>query len=416
MGDENGCRSLDLPREGLREVTKLWAGGGDLIDLLAMTYDDNTHIRWPPEDIRNRSYRILLGKVEEAILRLPSSLTEWEQYLPISVLAEKRIESNLQGKVLWSETRRKYGWPPNKYILQSRTRSVSNVAVSAIRWFADQLGTIVNAVNKISPIITDPVQSQVEALMEVAQEYIWLGFVDEPDRFELHALKSSGEPWRSIAEAAEHVIASKRSPEYLAFDLLEADSELQPSLFQLTTFGYLISALKSQRFSLESMTILHGSQDQPQVKAIHPDGGEWDLWYEARQMRSEYKVKHSAYRTAVRGINYAERSIGYDVLLILPRERALILECKWSGYPVYVGRDGFHQASSYALDAKNGLAKDVWSFVVGPEEIVPHVSIARDLENEMSIVLGSTSVTGLSQVLEMFLYGDAEEITCRNND
>ncbi len=401
---------LVLPREGIREVSKIWAGDGNLIELLAMTYEDDERIRWSSEDIRRRSHRILLGGLEDVILKLPSSLSQWEKYLPVSTAFEKQVDSRLHGKILWSETLRRQGWPPQKYLVQSKSKNVSNVAISALSWLADHLNSILSSVAKISPILTARIRPQVDALKDVAMEYTWPSVPDEPDRFELHALRSSGEPWRSVAETTAQVIASKNSPEMLAFELLEPDVEMRSALFHLTTFGYLINALKQQRFSIVSESILHGSRDRPQIRAIHSDKGSWDLWYEARQMRSRYGAKQSAYRSAVRGISYLEKSIGYDVLLISPGERALILECKWSDRPEYVGRNGFHQASSYALDARNGLAKEVWAFIVGPEEIVPTVSVAKGLETDMSVVLGSTPVSGLAVVLERFLSGDEDGI------
>ena len=409
VGTESEVSDLALPREGIREVAKIWSGDGNLFHLLAMTHDEGDHIRWSSEEIRRRSHRILLGKIEDTILKLPSSLSQWEAYLPVSTHTEKQTGSRLRGKVLWSETRRRYGWPPEKYITQLKARNVSNVAISSLLWLADQLGSLLNSVSKMSPVLTRQVGPHVDALAEVTREYAWTGVLDEPDKFELHALRSSGQPWKSVAEIATQIIASRHSPETLAFELLEADTDIKSSLFHLTTFGYLISALRSHRFSIVSEAILYGSQDRPQIRAIHPDGRKWDLWYEARQTRSKYGVRQSAYRSAVEGVRYPEKTLGYDVLLILPGERALILECKWSGKPEYVGRDGFHQAASYALDARNGLAMEVWSFVVGPEEIVPRVSVARDLEAEMSIVLGSTSVSGLPVVLERFLLGEEEE-------
>ncbi len=392
-----------LPREGIREVTKIWSGDGNLIELLAMAYDNDDCISWSSEEIRQRSNRILLGKLQETILMLPSSLPQWEKYLPLDTYSDKRLESRLHGKILWSETRRRQDWPPQEYVVQIKRRNISTIAITALLWLAEQLSAIADSVSNMSPILTKRVRPHIDALTELTGEYAWDSVPDEPDRFELHALRSSGQPWKSVSEAVSRIIASKRSPEVLAFELLEADTEMKPSLFHLTTFGYLISALRLRRFSIVSEAILHGSRNRPQIRAIHPNGETWELWYEARRMRSQYGVRPSAYKSAVEGINYSEKSFGYDVLLIRPEKRALILECKWSGKPEYVGRQGFHQASSYALDARNGLAKEVWSFVVGPEEIVPRISMAKDLESEMAIVLGSTPVCGLAEVLDRFL-------------
>jgi len=416
MEASHGDDDLVVPREGIREVAKIWSGDGRLIELLATARDDDNHIRWTSDEIRQRSNRILLGKLHETILLLPASRSQWERNLPVSTYADKQIDSRLRGKVLWSETRRRQDWPPREYVVQVKRRHVSNIAISALLWLTEQLSAIVNSVNKMSPILTKQVSPHIDALTEATREYASMGVVDEPDNFELYALKSSGQPWRGVAEIATQIIASRRSPEMLAFELLEADPEMKSSLFHLTTFGYLIAALRLHRFSIVSETILYGSRNRPQIRAVHPDGESWDLWFEARQMRSQYGTRQSAYKSAVEGSGYPEKSLGYDVLLIMPGERALILECKWSDKPEYVGRQGFHQASSYALDARNGLAKEVWSFVVGPEEIVPRVSITKDLETEMSIVLGSTSVSGLGVVLHKFLVANEKALAELSSD
>ena len=95
-----------------------------------------------------------------------------------------------------------------------------------------------------------------------------------------------------------------------------------------------------------------------------------------------------------------------DLLLIDYPNRALVIECKWSSDPSYVGRDGYHQASSYALDTLNGLAHEVWSFIVGPQEIVPVANIATEQRDSMGVVLGSISAPSLHSVLTGFLAGD----------
>ncbi len=57
-------------------------------------------------------------------------------------------------------------------------------------------------------------------------------------------------------------------------------------------------------------------------------------------------------------------------MLCLPGKRALMLECKWSAFGNYVGRAGYHQASSYLVEARSGMVIDAWLYIVGPAEIV----------------------------------------------
>lgn len=63
-------------------------------------------------------------------------------------------------------------------------------------------------------------------------------------------------------------------------------------------------------------------------------------------------------------------------MLCLGGKRALSFECKWSADGQYVGRHRYLQASSYLVEARSGLAHDVWSYVIGPKEVVPAQSQA----------------------------------------
>ena len=109
------------------------------------------------------------------------------------------------------------------------------------------------------------------------------------------------------------------------------------------------------------------------------------------------------YRAVVSNIVGVGSPLRSDVLIIDYPNRALILECKWSASPSYVGRDGYHQAASYALDALNGLAEEVWSFVVGPQELIPSPNVATEAWESTKLVLGSVSTQSLDTVIEAFL-------------
>ncbi len=74
----------------------------------------------------------------------------------------------------------------------------------------------------------------------------------------------------------------------------------------------------------------------------------------------------------------------------------------------YVGRDGFHQAAGYALEARAGLVPQAWSFVVGPEEIIPESSVSFGSWGSTSVLVGSASVRGLGTIINAFIAGEPE--------
>ena len=135
-------------------------------------------------------------------------------------------------------------------------------------------------------------------------------------------------------------------------------------------------------------------------------GIEWDIWFEASGARSHYGLPPAAYVNAVEKVAGAGFPIGVDVALIRPEKAALLLECKWSANVNYVARDGYHQAVSYAFDARHGIAERVWSFIVGPEEVVPATSRSDSFLDESNVVVGSTSVPNLADLVAEFLVGD----------
>lgn len=77
-----------------------------------------------------------------------------------------------------------------------------------------------------------------------------------------------------------------------------------------------------------------------------------------------------------------------------------MLECKWSSKIEYVARSGFHQAASYALDMRQASGRETWSFVVGPSELIPRVSVAEAAD--LDVVVGSSDVPALPEVLAAF--------------
>lgn len=395
-------KRIEIPRAGLAELTRSWSGTGHLIDLLSHVQDDDHSIQWKRQDIVRRSNRVLLEKIEPLILNWPSTLCQWEAFLPAIALSESHTSDRLRGAVSWLHTYRKFGWPPSHYLIQTKNRDFGGVAITVMGWLSKQLKDIERDVRELSSVLVDRVAEQTRVLSQVVEEYSLHSEFAVPDNFEIRALASAGMPWSSISRAVELIVRSKRDPEFLAYELLEPDPKMEHDLFHLAVLGYLIASLRDHDFEIIWKSILRGAQRYPHIQAIQMDGTEWDVWFEAGSVRDHYGAPPSAYQSAVKGIDYQEKSLSYDILLISPEQRALILECKWRVDPRSVGREGFHQVSSYALDVKNELAEEVWAFVVGPEELVSSVSIASENYPGLSVMLGSTPATKISDVVNRF--------------
>jgi hypothetical protein len=276
--------------------------------------------------------------------------------------------------------------------------------MTTLAWLAAELNDALDRLDpRDAPLLIGRIAPPIRLLRAVGERFAHDIEPIQPSHVELRSLEGSGPPWRAIAQAARLAVRATRDPEFLAFDLLEPDSDLRWRLFQVSAFGSAIAGLRSAQCSMRWNMPLRGLRTGPQLIAVQPDGRSWDLWFESAGARSYYKLGPSTYASAVAGVPEAGGAIGSDIVLIRPGESALLLECKWSADASYVGRDGFHQVSSYVLDALNGLARHVWGFVVGPEEVVPTTSSGTEDWQSMRIVLGSTNASGIPALVGRFL-------------
>lgn len=396
--------TLALPREGLKEITSVWTGDGKVIELVSAVTESDASIAWTPDEVRSRVRRVLLGKLEPYLAQWPASLRHWEQCLPTATAIERLVLSTLRSRIDWVSSAREHGWPPRRYVVRARRRVVGGAVIETLAWLSAELSDALARLDpRDAPLLIDRIAPQVRLLREVVERLAHDIEPVQPSHVELRSLEASGPPWRAVAQAARLVVRATRDPEFLAFELLEPDADLQWRLFHVSAFGYAIAGLRSAQCSVRWNMPLRGPRTGPQLSAVQPDGRSWDLWFESAGARSHYELGLSTYASALAAVPDTGGPIGSDVLLIRPGESALLLECKWSVDASYVGRDGYHQTSSYVLDTLNGLAPQVWGFVVGPEEVIPTTSIGLEAWRSMRIVLGSTNAAGLPSLVRSFL-------------
>jgi len=282
--------------------------------------------------------------------------------------------------------------------------------LAVLTWVAHGLADAMVDVAALSPELQTRLGAPVSAPLETTSQIDDGDAERPPDRSELLALGHSGFPWRTIAKIARLISRAERDPEFLAFSLLEPDPDLASRLFHVSILGYVVAALRVNRCRIAWKSPLGASGDGPQVEVKSSEGRQWDIWFDSGKSRAHYAAPRSAYAAAVTSIAGTGHTMRPDLLLIDFPKRALIIECKWSMEPSYVGRDGYHQASSYALDALNGLADEVWSFIVGPQEIIPATNIATEQLESTGVVLGSVSAPSLHSVITGFLVGNAGSV------
>jgi hypothetical protein len=193
---------------------------------------------------------------------------------------------------------------------------------------------------------------------------------------------------------------------FLAYELIEPDPNLRWRLFHLSVLGATLIALRANGARIQWSAPLAVSEVKgPQFQATMPDTTKWDVWFEAGGAMSYYSVE-SPYRGATSSVVGNTQGTGADIMLVRPSERALILECKWSAHAPYVGRDGFHQAASYALQARAQLVKSAWSYVIGPSEVVTETSYSLAAWDETAVILGATNIDFITTLVDSFLRDD----------
>lgn len=396
-----------FPQVGVAEILRGWSGEGSIFEDVAFVSGPEA-LDWSPSDIRRRARRVLLGILDPITEEWPSSRAAWEEYLPSSTMSERQKLRVPTGAVDWRETRR-LNWPPRAYAGRARRRVMDEVAVGTLAWLAAEVEAVVADVEGLSATSAERVAQRVTVVNEALAPWPDVAPA-RPDRLDLLSLRSAGYPWTSVAASADLVAKADFDPEFIAFELIAPDPEIGWRLFHLATFGMVIRALREHRFYLSWRRPLSGSRAGAQIEAIAPSGTSYDLWFEAGAARGNYGFGKSAYQDSVASIVGVGGSIGADVMLIEVGKRALLLECKWSSNVSYVGRYGFHQSASYALDAVAGMADDVWSFVVGAREIVPATNVSTTYHQQMGVILGSTSPERVADVVSAFLAREPSDL------
>ncbi|MDE0321625.1 MAG: hypothetical protein OXI97_17250 [Acidimicrobiaceae bacterium] len=376
-----------------------WIGDGDLLRAVAASQADDHS--WSERDIRQRGQRIALGRLSDDLQRLPQSEREWAAALPTASYATKAVAVAPSGGVRWAETVRFHGWPPAAYVRRHRRRMTDETALTALAWLSLRLDAYRHACHS-SPALLERIGAPIAAMRRA------LAHLDDPspvrpDRTDLRSLRSSGQPWPVVSQIAELITRVDEDPAFIAFELLSPEPDLVARLFHLNIFGEVLRALRQGGFRCIWLSPIGGARSGPRLQCVDRYGLVVDLWFEAAGSRKHYALGDGAYVRATRSISGAGGPIGADIALVSrARNAVLLLECKWSPDSSYIARDGFHQAASYALEARDGLGDKVWSFIVGPAEIIPEPSLATQLEPESSIVLGSVSCDHVPSLVDAF--------------
>lgn len=409
MGDLAAQRaqltSLSLPRRGLGELLRGWSSDGQVYEALGAVFSGGTDIEWSARDIERRAHRVLLGKMEPDLQRLPTNAATWLQNLPVTTTAGREISPRPMRPTNWAASARRYGWPPTAFVGYPRSRVRDETTLRVLAWTARKLHGIVRDVLPSAKALSGRVEPYVDAMVKVVDQELSDIGTGRPDRLDIRSLASSGTPWSALAVVTDALLSAETDLEFLAYEIIEPIPDLQWRLFHLSVLGEVLSTLRDLGGRVRWIAPLSASEASgPQFRVVM--GQEiWDLWFEASGASRRYGAE-SPYRTATLSVATLQRAIGADIMLCLRGKRSLMFECKWSPDGKYVGRDGYHQASSYLVEARSGIADDVWSYVIAPEEVVPSLSEATLNWPGGSAVIGAGNIEHIGQLVSKTVVGD----------
>lgn len=397
--------SLSLPRRGLDELLRGWTSDGQVYEALSAVSRDGTDIQWSARDIERRASRVLLEKIEPDLQRLPDDVATWLENLPVTTTAVREVSGHPMRPTNWAATARRYGWPPTAFVGHPRSRVRDETTLRVLAWTARRLNGILRDVLPVAKLLASRVEQHIVAMVEVVNQELAEVETYRPDRLDIRSLASSGTPWSTLAAVADALLRAETDLEFLAYEIIEPLPDLQWRLFHLSVLGEVLSTLRDLGGRVRWTAPLSASEASgPQFK-VTVGQDIWDLWFEASAATRRYGVE-SPYRVATVGVETMQRPIGADVMLCLRGKRSLMFECKWSADGNYVGRDGYHQASSYLVEARSGMANDVWSYVIGPQEVVPRQSEATLNWPGGSAVVGAGNIGHIGQLVRKAVAGD----------
>jgi hypothetical protein len=361
--------TLTIPANGIDEIRRTWTGRGGLWAAIAAVEDD-TGVTWTPGLARRRAARVVVEMLRPSVQAWPDSSRKWIDALPAQSIRHHVVADAPGTGIDWPTTRIR-GWPPREFHHRRRTRVADTLLVTATRWTIETMTSVLEAADRVDPAI---VGSTTRARHEVALSMLQLEPLRSaqpavPSRADLAALRASGRPWTAVAAAAAWLRVLDHDPAQLADLPIDPDPALADRLFHVAVMGLVLQALRLGRWTVRP-TGLPGSPDgTPVFDATDPIGNSWDVWYEMAAAWAHYGVPEP-YPPAVRGVTGAGGPLGCDIALVRAGDRAVVIECKYSADPSYVGRNGYEQTLAYMAEALTGLVESVSGVVIGVRELI----------------------------------------------
>lgn len=378
-----------VPDAGLHEVLRRWSGAGQVWEALASIQADDgdiAEVHWTARNIRRRAFRILLSLLEPHVVKWPSTAAVWLDALPAESVRTEILTTAPIAGTSWKESFRRSGrWVPPAFQARQHKRVADSLLLTTLRWTLEMLSDVWSDAKRVEASADAGFRRQLTAAHNLRSVHPVLSAeAIAPTASDVRAVRAEGYPWNVLAPVTDRLRVLTESLDDLAARLLMPSEELRPRLFHLAVLGTLLVALRETGFRVTSVRPLSASVRGPSYVAVDPQGRTWHIWFEAGGVWSFYK-KSSPYIEATSQLG-VRQPLSPDIVLLLPGQQALILECKYSSDIEYVARRGVTQALAYAVEARTQLAQATRALIVIPDGVV---SAATSVDT----FIGSVGVT-----------------------
>jgi hypothetical protein len=397
-----------IPRRGLATLCAMWQGAGELWSAVAAAAPDETTRIWTAEDVRRRALRILLPKIARQVSALPTDRRAWEEGLPAESRTTLRRGTVARGRVDWRRTALD-GWPPSELVYRRRWRRPDTVLANALAWGVETALRLLDAAPSTLTALEQAATHRLAVLATMSDHPALQDLEPQPlAGDDLKALHGSGYPWRDFEAIASSIIAiEEQGLDHLAMELLAPDADMGGKLFHLGVCGEIVHGLQQLGCVVESVRPIGGGQstDRPAFRTVHA-GVEWELYFESAAVWRNANVRQP-YLNAVSALRGTSQALSADLLLIDRQgRRALLLECKDSHDPTYVGRAGYHQATTYLVEAHGRLSDTTVSLTIG------HAGAVRGISTEPlgGGLVGLAEANLVADIVSHFVRGEALEL------
>lgn len=362
-----------VPTDGIRLLSRLWAGSGNLHDWLVPSEWAISRL-WSAEVVRARFAECILQAADKSIAgRLPTGSAAWLDQFESQLIRNTAYTDLPTAHTDWALTLSQFGRYPSPQYVDRRPINTLESALSRVSiWLADAVEKAEKLVRlKFNrTVLSDAARSRLTAPAKVAR-ILALTAPDKLYEEDLLICASAGGPWPLISKMARQLagIWQRDAATQLA-QLPPMLPALGSQLFELATLGVCALVMKAYHPKANWSSCAPIGASEKQLPCLGCEDGDfrWSAYYQI--VPKVRRQKNAPYETL--GMPLSVQPLRPDVWLMFEhglRKTELIIESKYSLDPSYVA-SGITQVLGYSFEHPIAEGWRRLYMVVGPKEII----------------------------------------------